>query len=197
MVVQVNARHAKARSERHRHSGGSLLLGGLAAALLALTIGRLPWLAFSAFVVALTGIWSAEGPLLSWPADFLRGPSAASSEPLGLPPGLSQPRARLGTCSATARCMPPPHPCCRLCPGQNRRLPGRLLGALRDRAAGRQGQQLREQPRPAGRLPTRRGGPVPGLPGPRCGGACKGCLPLIRLQPWSQCLLGCRAPTMP
>ena len=78
---QVIARHAKAKEERHWHAGGSMFIGALAAGLLAATLGRLPWLAFSAFAVALTGIWGVHGPLLSWPAVFLQGPTAASGAP--------------------------------------------------------------------------------------------------------------------
>ena len=79
-AMQVNARHAKARNERHWHIGGSMILGAAAAGILAATLQSLPWLAFAAFVATLAGIWAGQGPLLSWPAVFLSGPSAASGE---------------------------------------------------------------------------------------------------------------------
>ena len=79
--MQVRAGHAEARKERHWHAGGSMFFGALAAGLLAAALGHLPWLAFMAFGVALTGIWGVHGPLLSWPAVFLQGPGAASGAP--------------------------------------------------------------------------------------------------------------------
>ena len=84
-AVQVIARHAKARQERHWHAGGSMFVGALAAGLLAAFIGHVPFLAFAAFAVALMGIWGVHGPLLSWPAVFLQGPAAASGAAGSLP----------------------------------------------------------------------------------------------------------------
>ncbi len=76
----INARHAEAADERHRHAG--LPIGGgalcFAAAAAALALGS-PVGAFLSLTAAAACVWAFHGPFMSWPANFLPPREAAAA----------------------------------------------------------------------------------------------------------------------
>jgi ACS family tartrate transporter-like MFS transporter len=79
-AMVLNARHAEAADERHRHAG--LPVGGgalcFAAAAAALALGS-PAGAFLSLTAAAACVWAFHGPFMSWPANFLPPREAAAA----------------------------------------------------------------------------------------------------------------------
>lgn len=71
---------AKSANDRHWHVAVPLFVGALALALMPIFMSRVAWAAFACLAVAAFGIWSPQGPLVSWPAVILSGTNAASGE---------------------------------------------------------------------------------------------------------------------
>ena len=71
---------AKSANDRHWHVAVPLFVGALALALMPIFMSHVAWAAFACLTVAAFGIWSPQGPLLSWPAVILSGTNAASGE---------------------------------------------------------------------------------------------------------------------
>ena len=69
---------AKRARERHWHGAVMMFLGAVSLALMAASIGHVGWAALLCLSLAAAGIWSTQGPLLSWPAALLQGTNAAA-----------------------------------------------------------------------------------------------------------------------
>lgn len=76
---------AKRAQERHWHGAAMMFLGALSLALMAAFIGHVGWAAIICLSLAAAGIWSTQGPLLSWPATILQGTNAAAGGMLESP----------------------------------------------------------------------------------------------------------------
>ncbi|KAK9803354.1 hypothetical protein WJX73_008105 [Symbiochloris irregularis] len=78
ITMVVVAWHSKAQKERHLHTAVPLLIAGCGLILMPAVVSDAPVLAFILLSTILSGIWAVQGPLLGWPAAFLKGKTAAS-----------------------------------------------------------------------------------------------------------------------